>query len=208
MFYESTCPDVFWLWCRQYNQYEKFALLSLLREKHKHTKKMFKFDKTPIEHVGCLCIKYADMLKPIALELADVVRCLSHDPQICNRVEWSRSISIVYHDEIVTCDKPMKTYVSHIKLGQSQCRDIKSIPQVFDEHGKLTVFGLYVCLNSDKFDYNKLHKYLDIIDIYVIGLLLKYRRDLQVRGKTLIEPRRRFKLSPFGVGRFIRMSDK
>lgn len=206
MNYDTSVPELFWLWCNHYNSYDKFALVEMISKKHSKSNEMFKFpidyEYTTREHQNCVCVKYIKILKPLALEPACIVRCLEYDPKVCSDTEWLLSMKISYSDAELTVSKKIDTYNRHQKLSRRFKGNI--MPEMFNGKGRLTVFGLYVCMNSEKFNFPGLHRNLDIIEIYVLGILTKYRKYMVLKaGQIAKEPTRQFKLSPGGDIKFL-----
>jgi hypothetical protein len=198
MHYNRDIPDVFWLWVKSSNAYDKFSLIELIRKRHKRSSFLFKLSKTADEkeHFNCFCAKYTELLKPMPVECKNILKCLTYDPMFCQSDKILKSFNVKFENSKVTLTENIKTYKTHTKLGHLKT---EKAPEIFDECGKLTVWGLYVCLNAENFVYEKLHNYLDIIDIYVLGILSKYRGYLPIRAKFASnEPIRLFNLSPYG----------
>lgn len=187
----------FWMMSKRFNVLDFYALKVLLKRLHKRSREIqkVKLDVSGNDHVSCECNKYK-YLKPILFDLNTIHKCVSYPLDDYN----SKKIRFV--DDVQNVNEKLKLYKNHTKLMYTNKIWCERNSKMMNERNKLTVLGLMLCLNYDNFNYEKLHKRLDIIEVYVIGILLKYRNLLPIKKVFLNKiPRRLFELSDVGVER-------
>lgn len=171
----------FWLFLNSFDSTNNHAFYRVLVIIKTKIKKFDTQNNTLNPHSnGCICAKYTKF-KPMPVPFNVIQKCIFK-----NHMDYGNEsvIDVKFFDYKQSSDAESPFQHKTHKRFTTNDNSIYESTKLFNERNRLTIFGLYLCLNSDKFSFHAIQKHLDIIDLYALNIL----RTFKNRSKYYNEP--------------------